>query len=363
MEPRLSELTKEIQARQPRDREFLQYMWLLGKHAGRDGLAGAAMEAKRFSQTSPNIERVLMSAVAAGDTTSAGWASELAPYRGLSAGFVENITRLSVLGKIPYVRVPPLTRTLVITSPFSAAWVQAGQPIPFSKAALSQTAIFQEKKVGVIVPFDEELFRVWSAAVEANFRESVTKAVNYMDFALLDPAFGETSQMPASLTNGIAPTQSTGGTDAQIRADLKALLSGFSDFSRVVIVMSPASALHLSQLLTAGNALAFPQMGANGGSIWNIPVVTTTAAAQVGSPGSNFIVAIDGARVLVVDDGIITAEASTAASLQFSDTPSGGPTNTVSLYQTSTRALRLLRYLNYQRASSGAVRWFPTTAY
>jgi hypothetical protein len=194
--------------------------------------------------------------------------------------------------------------------------------------------------------------------------DSITRAVLFaMDASLLDPSYGETVERPASLTNGISPSQSTGATDAQIRADLKVLLSGFSDFSRVVIAMSPASALHLSQLLTAGNAFAFPDVKVNGGSIWGVPVVTTTAAALVASPASNFIVAIDGARVLVVDDGLVTAEASTAASLQFSDTPSAGPTSLVSLFQTGTRALRLMRYLNYQRASAAAVRWFPTTGY
>jgi hypothetical protein len=104
-------------------------------------------------------------------------------------------------------------------------------------------------------------------------------------------------------------------------------------------------------------------MRLNGGSIWGVPVAVTHAAAQVGSPGSNFIVAIDGGRILLADDGVIVADASKASAMQFSDTPSGGPTSVVSLFQTSTRVLRLMRYLNYERASSGAVAWFPTTGY
>jgi HK97 family phage major capsid protein len=310
------------------------------------------------------VHRAFTSAVGAGDTTTPGWAAESASLRGITSEFIENVTRLTVLGQLDYVRVPFLTRTLVETGAFAADWVAQGQPIPMSRATLAAPTMLQMKKVGVLVPFTGELFESWSAATQANLLDSITRAVVFaMNYALLDPSYGETLTRPASVTNGIAPTQSTGSTAAQVTADLKALLAAFSDFSRVLIAMSPSSALHLSQLLTTGGVNAFPAMSVTGGSIWGVPVAVTHAAAQLGSPGSNLVVAIDGRRILVADDGVITAEGSTQAALQFSDTPSGGPTSAVSLYQTNTRALRLIRYLNYERASAGAVAWFPTTGY
>jgi capsid protein len=362
---RLSELTAAIRARQQTGHEFIKYAWLLARHAGKGGLDGAAAEAKRFSPIAPNVERVLMAAVAAGDTTSAAWASELSAYAGLTRDWVFNVTQQTILGKLNYTRVPVDKKVIVETGAFSAGWVAAGAPIPMSKAALSTPAMLQPKKVGAIVPFTDEAFESWSPAVEANVQASISRAVRYaMDFSLLDPSVTETAARPASLTNGIAPTQSTGPSAAQALADFNAMLGSLlvskgADPSRVLIAMAPSTALFLSQLLTTGGTFAFPDLNAaTGGSVLGFPVAIAGDAAQVGSPASNFVVAIDGSKVLVADDGLITVEASTATALQFSDTPSGGPTSLVSLFQTHTRALRLVRYLNYQRASTGAVAWF-----
>jgi HK97 family phage major capsid protein len=227
--------------------------------------------------------------------------------------------------------------------------------------------MLQMKKVSALVGFTDEIFETWSTATEGNIRASVERAVRYaMDFSLLDPSITETPDRPASLTNGIAPTQSTGSSAAQALADFNALLGSLivtkgADASRVLIAMSPVTALYLSQVLTAAGAFAFPGVNAStGGSILGFPVALAHAAAQVGSPSSNFITGIDCSKILVADDGLIVADASTATSLQFSDAPSAGPASLVSLFQSHTRALRLQRYLNYQRATANAVAWFPT---
>ncbi len=346
----------------PPGHAFAKFCWMLLKHP--DDLPGAAGESPRFSLSAPDVERVLRSAMEAGTTTSPAWASELSAYTSLTREWIDAVTRLSVIGKLNAIRVPFRTRTIVETGAFSAGWVAEGEPIPFSRATLGATATLPEMKIGVLVPFTDELFASWSPAVLGNMRNSIERAVLYaMDFCLLDPSITATDSRPASLTFGITPTQSTGSSDAQAAADLaamlQALVDGGSDLSRVLIVMAPSSALYLSRLLTTAGTYAFPEMNATGGSIWGIPVAVATAAAQPGSPSSNFVVAIDAGKVLVADDGLILADASTASALQFDDAPSSAPTSMVALFQTGTRALRLMRYLNYERASDSACAWFP----
>src|SRR5258706_1196417 len=174
---RLGELTKEqIAARHRPGREFARYVWVLAKNANGTLLAAAHEGEQRFGKTDAYLPTVLRAAVAAGTTVDAGWASELAPYRGLTREYVDEVARLSLFGKIPFVRVPFLTKTIVETSPYSAAWVAAGGPIPMSRATLSTPAMLPSKHVGALVPFTNEAFQVWSTAVETNGLPSITRA-------------------------------------------------------------------------------------------------------------------------------------------------------------------------------------------
>ena len=306
----------------------------------------------------------MKSAVPGGTTTDPGWASELTPYAGLTRDWIELVTRQTLLGKIPYVRVPFLTKTAVEATPFHATWVAAGEPIPVSRAFMSATAMLQTKKVGTLVPFTEEVFQAWSPATQANVLNAITRAAIYAsDFAALDPSVTETAARPASLTAGISPGPSTRSSATQVIADVKAMLQalvdGGSDLSRVVIAMSPSSALHLSSLYTTNGDRAFPELQVTGGFIWGVPVAVTSAAVQIGSPATHIVAAIDGAKILVADDGLVLFDASNVTALQMDDAPSGAASQ-VSMFQTSCRVVRIIRYMNFQRASDTAVAWFAT---
>lgn len=369
---RLSDLTREM-VHKSKMAGAMQYFWLLAKHnAGspNTGLAMAAQEAKRFALTGGELERVLMAAVAVGTTTTAGWAQELSPYAGLTQEWVKSITAKTILGQLPYLRVPFRTSTIADVSPGSAAWVAEGMPIPASKMNLTKTAALDMKKVCALVPVTDELLESWGAAVQANLEDLISRTVRYaIDRSLLDPDQGVTTARPASLTNGIAAGQSTGSTAAQALADFKAMLTGpltgTQDPSRVVIVMPPTSALFLSQLLTTGGSFAFPQLGALGGAISGVPVIVSPAAAMIGSPNSNIVAAVDASRVIVADEGLMLVDVASAAAIELKDDPTntgvGGTvaTSMVSMFQTHTKLLRISLYKNFIRANASAVSWFP----
>src|SRR5262249_23552572 len=108
----LKDFTAEQKARLARLRTGLAaYAWCLLRNPV--DLIGAAEDAKRFEQSAPNVRRVLLAAVAAGTTVDAAWASELAPYGGLTSEYVDVIARLSFWGKVPTVPVPFLKKVLV----------------------------------------------------------------------------------------------------------------------------------------------------------------------------------------------------------------------------------------------------------
>ncbi|MGE0875666.1 MAG: phage major capsid protein [Burkholderiales bacterium] len=339
-----------------------QYLWLTAKFRGRP--RAMAEEARRERFASRDLEQVLLSAIATGTTTSAGWAQELAPYGALTATWCKSVTAKTVLGQLDFLRAPFLTKTICDVTPGAASWVAEGQPIPMSSLSLTATDALEPKRVSALVPVTEELLQSWTPAVEANLSDLVSRVVRYtIDRSLLDPDSSVTAARPASLTFGLTPTQSTGSSAAQALADIAALLdvvlTDTQDTARVVIVMSPKTALHLSQLLTTGNTFAFPHLGARGGEIFGVPVIVSPAAGALGSPAANVVAAIDAARIVVADDGLMLAAASDTASLSFTDAPAGAESQ-VSLFQTGTSALRVTLFKNFVRANSTAVAWFPT---
>lgn len=360
---RLGDFTALMRKERPA-RELAPYVWLLMKYGGKGvaGLFAAASEAPRFDLRGTNIAAVLKSAVAAGGTTDAGWAAELSPYRGLTAEWADLVRHQTFFGKLPYVRAAFNTAT-VVSNVFSASWVTEGAAIPFSKNALAKTGQLPMKKVAGLVAFDDEIFESWSPATEQNITDRMTTAAIYAtEYSALDPNIAATTAAPASLLYGVSPTQTTGGSASQVVADfrvmLQRLIDGGSDLKRTLIVLSPTTALYLSALQTSNGDYAFPSLTVNGGNVWGVPVAVSSAAAQVGSPATHLVAAIDGAKVVVADDGIVLFDASRATSLQMADAPSGAA-NGVSMFQTHTRVLRVVKVMNWTVADSSGIAWFP----
>jgi HK97 family phage major capsid protein len=288
------------------------------------------------------------------------------PYAGLTGNWVRAISATTLLGRIPYALVPFNTKTIVDGSGASGGWVAEGAVIPMARGSLSVTPMLGMKSVKAIFAVTDELLTSTAPANLANLEEIAARSVRFtMDRSMLDPSMAATAAQPASLTNGITPLASTGSTAAAVMSDLRALLQavldgGSPDFSSTVFVMSPTDALALSLLLTSGGQRAFPDLGATGGSIWGVPALVSKAADLGGSPPARIIAAIDGSRVLVADDGLMTVGASKAA-LQFTDAPVAGAANSISLYQTESTAIRLVLYKNFTRATAGCVAWMSVS--
>ncbi len=347
------------QLAEKRELGLLALAWLLLKHNGDD--YKMAQEAGRFAILSRNVEQVCKGAVEAGSPLDAGWASELSAYQVVSRDWVACNETDSVLAQLKYRRISFDQNTIVETVPPQSAWTGPGVPIPLTRLTLASTARLPQKKLACMVGFTSESFDDWTPGVAANINEVMKRAdVTALDRALIDPDLGPTDNGPGSLLHGLSPTPYTGASATQVEADFAALFAAThaNDLKRALGVCAPATALFLARLRDANGFRVFPQMGATGGSIWNVPFVTTTACALVGSPGGNVIALIDASKVLVADDGILLLGASGTAAVQFDDAPSGGGADVVSAFQTHTKLLKLLRVVNFQRAAADAASFF-----
>jgi hypothetical protein len=233
---------------------------------------------------------------------------------------------------------------------------------------LARTDALYRKKQSSLIVFVDELFQIaLSGAVLANIKDCVSRVLLFTaDQGLLDPALGATDAAPSSLTFGIAAGQSTGAAAEEMIADLSAALAPVIDTSpdpsRIAIIMPPAAALHGAKALLTSGSYAFPQLTALGGSIWGFQVLVSRGAQAIGSPAQHVVAVVDAGRIVHADDEVLTVDSSAVASLSMRDNPTGAETQT-SMFQTTARALRVQRYLNYARAANSAVAWFPTTGY
>jgi hypothetical protein len=256
------------------------------------------------------IERVIKAPVAVGDTTTWGTLVELKP---LAEQFVEYLRPLTVLGRMSASMrtVPFNVRVPRVTGGASAYWIGQGKVKAASALALD-TVELPFAKICALVVISRELAK------------------------LSDPA-----------------------AEAVIRNDMANLFAAITtNFTAPFLVMRPATAIALAQLRTASGDRLFPNVGATGGDIWGVSVLTSVnVPADANSPSNYLIVLIDAAEVLLAE-GSIEIRTAANASIQMEtapDSPATASTVLVDFFQRDLLGLMAERYVYWQPRRSGAV--------
>lgn len=362
---RVRDLTAEQRAANA-ETDFLKLVYLLAKHAGRPG----AIEEARDRFKSPRLEMFVKSAVVAGSQQGT-WGGDLADYSYVGREWVTKVSRKTVRGQLNAIRAGFNVRTIVETTGASATFVPSGGPIFVQALSITDTALLDLLKLATICVFTRESVQTWGPAVQANIEDRLGLAlIRGDDSAFLDPDKAAVAgERPASILNGVSPLGDLTNTAAGALADIETMLAAHvdagSDLDRVLIACHPRTCLALSLLQTSGGNAAFPALGATGGSILGVPVVTSVGCVRSGSPTERIIAALDGGKIVVADDGAIDLAASAVTSLQMDDAASqsahtGTATSVTSMYQTESVALRARRYANWQRADASAVSWMTS---
>lgn len=286
---------------------------------------------------------------------------------GLAAEWVTLTSAKSFLGRLSYRRVPFISRTLKTAAP-DAGYVGEGAGIPAASLSLSESTALGRTKVGTIAVVSKDNVTTWAPGTRENLDAVLTRSVvRGLDKAALDPASaGVAGARPASLLYGVSALGALSATPAtaltQVKSMLQALVNGGSDLDAALFVMHPLEAVTLSTMITAEGVRVFPDLGAMGGSVLGIPAVTSVGAVSSGSPSERVIALIDGAQVAVADDGEIEISASDMVTLHMDDattqdSTTGTGTSMVSMFQTESVAIKVVRTLNFERLSDAGVAW------
>lgn len=339
------------------------------------GALAIAQGNKDWKDTSPIVEKVLMAAVAGGDTTTSGWASEMVYNENLVSEFIEILRPQTILGRLPgLTQVPFNVRMSGADSGTSANWVGQGVPIPVSAMNTIEVTLGIAKAAGLVV-LTEELVRSSQPSAELMVRNDMAATIaQFLDRQFTDPGYAAvTNVSPASITNGVTATAPTGTTAATLRTDIQTLFGNWIannvDPTGGVFIMSPVIALAISLMRTTLDALEFPGLTMQGGTFFGLPVVVSNNANIEGSPASgDMIILVNAKDILMADDGQLTIDASREASIQMLDNPTnnaaaGTATTMVSMWQTNAVAIKAVRFINWAKKRSNAVEFIQDAAY
>jgi HK97 family phage major capsid protein/HK97 family phage prohead protease len=340
---------------------FIRYCQAL---AVANGSPMQALEyAKRWHDSTPEVELVLKAAVAAGTTTDATWAGPLAPIKPLTDEFIAFLRPATILGKIPdFMKVPFNVSVGAQTGGGTYAWVGQGAPKPVGKLAFTTVTLGITKCAGIIV-ITEELARNSTPDAEAVIRRDMINGIaQFLDSEFIDPTKAAVAGVsPGSVTNGVTPITTAGTSPANARTDIQALANAMAaaniSSAGAILVMSETNASALTNALNPLGQQLFPGMAQSGGTIMGYRAITSQIAGTT-------VAMMKPDQILYADDGGVTIDVSREASLQMDSAPMAVPDATVvltSLWQMNYVGLRAERFINWKKARTGVVQYTVAT--
>jgi HK97 family phage major capsid protein/HK97 family phage prohead protease len=340
---------------------FIRYCQALA--ASRGNAMQAVEYAKRWHDSTPEVELVLKAAVAAGTTTDATWAGPLAPIKPLTDEFIAYLRPATILGRIPtFLKVPFNVSIAAQTGGGTYGWVGRAAPKPVGKLAFATVTLGITKCAGIIV-ITEELARNSSPDAESVIRRDMVAGIaQFLDQQFIDPAAAAVAGVsPGSVTNGVTPITTAGSTPANARTDIQAMANAMTALNistaGAYLILSESNALALTNALNPLGQQLFPGMAQQGGTIMGYQAVASQAAGTT-------VALIKPDQILYADDGGVTIDVSREASLQMDSAPMAVPDATVvltSLWQMNYVGLRAERFINWKKARTGVVQYTVAT--
>jgi HK97 family phage major capsid protein/HK97 family phage prohead protease len=324
------------------------------------GVDPASWAAARWDDTTPEVALALKAAVAPGTATDATWAAPLVNPK-ISADFIEMMRAATIIDQISGLnKVPFNTKIPMQTGGGTFNWVGEMKPKPVTSMAFSSVSLDWAKVAGITV-LTQELIKLSSPQAEDVVRRSMVKDIAaFLDGQFVNPAVAAVAGIsPASITNG-APTAAA---TANPLADIMGLISHFVNnnisVAGVHFLMSPTNALSLSFKTNTDGSAVFPGISAGGGSYKGLTFITSQTVGAL-------VIALQPELIMMADDGGVTIDASTEASIQMDGAPTSPVADTtvyVSMFQMNTVALRAERFITWKKANANAVKYLTAAAY
>lgn len=331
-----------------------------------DGVSAAGIAAQRWGKSNPQLVQVIRAAVAGGGTETGEWGAELVHIDRYTGDFIEFLYSRTVFDKLPLREVPANINIAGQDGTATGYWVGQSKSIPVSKADFMDVNL-TPLKVAALAVVSKELLRDSSPSAELLVRDALVNAsAQRVDQTFLSASAASAGVSPAGILNGVTAGTTAGPDIEGVIADVKALYAGF-------IAANNASDLHFVTTQTLGKALgliqnvmgnfAFPGLGANGGTLLGDPLVAG------GNVGAGDFILLRPSDIYKIGDRGVEVSLSTEAAIQMDDAPNGASdtptanTSVVSMFQTDSVAIKVVRPLNFAKRRASAVAYIGNADY
>lgn len=334
-----------VETNAPKGSAFTRTAMVLAKANG--NLAVAKMLAEEHYKDDAVVNGIVKAAVSAGSTQVAEWAGNLIYPETYAGDFVELLYPQTVLGRLNLRKVPFNVRIAGQTGGTSVGWVGEAKPAPVTSAKFN--AIFLTwAKVYAITAFSDELIRFSNPAAEALVQADLLKATaKGLDLTFLGAGAGAANVSPAGMLNGVAGVKASGSDALHLIADIQAVLApaiaANYDLTGARFIMSPARAMAIGAMRNALGAKYFPDIDMNGGTLENVPVITSNNC-----PGDQIILLIPD-EVYLSEDAGPQIDISKEASIIMDSDPENATSAPVSMFQNNMVAVRIGQFINWQK--------------
>jgi HK97 family phage major capsid protein/HK97 family phage prohead protease len=339
-----------------------------------EDVSPVAIAERRWGQTNPTLVQLIKSDVSGGDSTTATWAAELVQADTRYTGdFIEYLKAKTVFDRLP-LRVIPAN--VVIKGRDGAAtgyWVGESAAIPVTAMTFMDVTL-NPLKAAALAVVSNELLRDSSPAAEALVRDALVEAsAQRVDLTFLSATAKSAGISPSGMlyedanTAVVTPIASNGNDAVGLRADVRALYAPFissKNASGLYFVMNPALAKSIQLLVNALGIAEFPTINQDGGTLLGDPVVT---GDNVGSndmillkPSDIYRIGDSGVQVSISRDAMIEMDSSPAMNSQ---TPATATGKVVSMFQTESTAIKIVRSINFAKRRAGVVQYITDAVF
>jgi hypothetical protein len=242
----------------------------------------------------PVIDLILRGATSAADTTSSGWAQQLAGV--VIYDMIQSITSLSAaaelisrglkldMNHIAEMRVPGR----VLNAAQAGLWTSEEAPAPARQLSFSNAAILRPRKLSVLVVATRE--QAESSNIEGIVKQTLGESAGLaLDAQMFSATAGDASK-PAGLFNGITgQTPTAGGGSAAMMGDLKNLfgaLAAAGAGKTAVIIAAVPQAVALKTVV--GYQFDTPILSSTGIAANTVAVVESASFVSGFSPVPEF---------------------------------------------------------------------------
>jgi HK97 family phage major capsid protein/HK97 family phage prohead protease len=327
-----------------------------------------AIAEKRWGRSNPTLVQIMKAGVAGGGSGSGEWGAELVQADGRYTGdFIEYLYSKTVFDQLPLRQVPANVTIKGQDGAATGYWVGQSKAIPASTADFSAVSL-TPLKVAALAVVSNELLRDSSPAAEQLVRDALVEAsAQRVDTTFLSTTAASAGVSPAGLLNGLSAGTSAGTDGDGLRADVKALYSGFitaKNASGLMFIMNPSLAKSIQLMTNALGQTEFPGIGTGGGTLLGDNVVTgdnvNASHLILLKPSDIWRIGDMGVEVSISREAMIEQD---TAPTGETDTPAAASANMTSMFQSESTAIKVVRPINFAKRRSSAVAYISDADY